>query len=105
MRKKGLPKNKNLKAQGIRFLYKEMSLLVIMVKLCTGKLKTGAKIRQNLFTYIRMMNKEGSALIVDTMTPNVVVRVLDCGHIVYVVKMHYFFTKKFFTGFLVMMSK
>lgn len=45
------------------------------------------------------MNKEGSALIVDTMTPNVVVRVLDCGHIVYVVKMHYFCTKKFFTGF------
>ena len=90
MRKKGIPKNKKLKVQGIRFLYKEMSLFVIMVELFTGKFKILAKIRQNLHILEGWTRKDK----------------LDCGHIVYVVKMHYFFTKNFFfTGLLVMMSK
>ena len=37
-----------------------------------------------------MMTKEGSAKIVNFMTPTVGVLVLECGHISHIVKMHYF---------------
>ena len=38
-----------------------------------------------------MMTEEGSTKIVDFMTPEVGVHVLKCGHISYIVKIHYFF--------------
>ena len=38
-----------------------------------------------------MMTKEGSTKIVTFMTPRAGVLVLGCGHISYIVKMHYYF--------------
>ena len=38
-----------------------------------------------------MMTKEGSTKTVNFMTPGAGVLVLGCGHISYIVKMHYFF--------------
>ena len=38
-----------------------------------------------------MMTKEGSTKIVTFMTPGAGVLVLGCGHIIHIVKMHYFF--------------
>ena len=48
-----------------------------------------AYIRQT--KYIVLINKEGSTKIVTFITPGAGVLVLGCGHISYIVKMHYFF--------------
>ena len=48
-----------------------------------------AQIRQT--DSIVMMSKKGSTKIVNFMTPRTGILVLGCGHISYIVKMHYFF--------------
>ena len=60
-----------------------------------------------------MLNKEGSTKIVNFMTPGAGVLVLGCGHIRYIVKMHYFFKNLLLnsqalirqTKYVVMMTK
>ena len=61
-----------------------------------------------------MMNKKGSTKIVNFMTPGARVLVLGRGHIIHIVKMHYFFKKSFSllsqalirqTKYIVMMTK
>ena len=49
-----------------------------------------------------MMTKEGSTKIVNFMTPEAGVLVVECGHISYIMKMHYFFQKLllYFGGYM-----
>ena len=56
-------------------------------------LYSGALFRQTKCVII--MIEEGSNKIVNFMTPGVGVLVLRCDHIIYIVKMHYFFKNLF----------